>query len=89
MKSHRDVSIWKTVSGLVFSFLLLTPSSLQGVAGKFCSGSQIAGQQSQHRALEGKNAAGEALSGPHFRERKGEGGGLAWGLVLSAQHSQA
>ena len=79
MKSHRDVSIWKTVSGLVFSFLLLTPS-LQGVSGEFCSGSQILWQQSQGKALGGKGSElARFYLVPVSEEGKARGGGLAWG----------
>lgn len=79
MKSHRDVSIWKTVSGLVFSFLLLTPS-LHGVSGEFCSGSQILWQQSQGKALGGKGSElARFCLVPVSEEGKARGGGLSWG----------
>lgn len=89
MKSHRDASIWKTVSGLVF-FLLLAPSRLRGVAGKFCSEFQNLGQQSQHRVLEGKNTElGRLRLVPISEKGKVWGARLAWGFVQSAQGSQA
>lgn len=87
MKSHRDVSTWKTVSGLGFSFFLQTPGYHQGGC---CSGPCIPEQQSLHRALEGKItiALGFCLV-PVSETGKVGCRNLAWGLVLDAQGSQA
>lgn len=87
MKSHRDVFTWKTVSGPGFSFLLQTPSRLQGVTEILCSGSYILEQLISSRALEGKIFIVLGFFLVPVSEKGNVGCGvLAWGLVLDRVH---